>query len=201
MPRSGIPSYRFHKASGQAIVTLPDGFGGRRDVLLGKYRSAESQAEYERVIAEWLVSGKQLPDPIRPSHNITVNELVLTFWRHVENYYRKPDGTPTSEVQEYKCTLRTLRALYGQTAARNFGPLALKALRQKMIEAWPCSPRVQVGRGERTHPGGGLPRADGCVRSPPRTIRGTRNPAGASGVRGLGSSHATVRPPASCHDD
>jgi hypothetical protein len=26
------PTYRKHKQSGQAIVTLPDGFGGRRDV-------------------------------------------------------------------------------------------------------------------------------------------------------------------------
>jgi hypothetical protein len=31
------PSYRLHRQSGQAIVTLPDGLGGRRDVLLGPY--------------------------------------------------------------------------------------------------------------------------------------------------------------------
>lgn len=33
--RKSVPSYRRHKASGQAIVTLPDGHGRRRDVLLG----------------------------------------------------------------------------------------------------------------------------------------------------------------------
>jgi hypothetical protein len=33
--RSKIPSYRLHKQSGHAIGTLPDGFGGRKDLLLG----------------------------------------------------------------------------------------------------------------------------------------------------------------------
>jgi hypothetical protein len=32
-----VPSYRRHKATGQAIVTLPDGLGNRRDVLLGRH--------------------------------------------------------------------------------------------------------------------------------------------------------------------
>src|SRR5205823_5239332 len=36
------PSYRRHKQSGQAVVTLPDGLGGRHDVLLGKFGSKES---------------------------------------------------------------------------------------------------------------------------------------------------------------
>ncbi len=34
MPRRNtIPTYRLHKQSGQAVVTLPDGIGHRRDVL------------------------------------------------------------------------------------------------------------------------------------------------------------------------
>jgi hypothetical protein len=48
-----IPSYRLHKQSGQAIVTLTDGLGRRRDVLLGRYGTPESRAEYVRVLAEW----------------------------------------------------------------------------------------------------------------------------------------------------
>jgi hypothetical protein len=36
MPRRNqIPVYRLHKQSGQAIVTLPNGLGGRRDFTLG----------------------------------------------------------------------------------------------------------------------------------------------------------------------
>jgi hypothetical protein len=43
---ASVPSYRRHKQSGQAVVTLPDGLGGRRDILLGQYGSKESRLEY-----------------------------------------------------------------------------------------------------------------------------------------------------------
>src|SRR5262245_18809066 len=54
-----VPSYRRHKQSGQAIVTLTDGLGGRRDVLLGKHGSKESRVEYARIIAEWEANGRR----------------------------------------------------------------------------------------------------------------------------------------------
>ena len=41
-PRNAIPSYRLHKQSGQAIVTLTDAVGTRRDVLLGPCNTPES---------------------------------------------------------------------------------------------------------------------------------------------------------------
>jgi hypothetical protein len=44
--RLTVPAYRLHKQSGQAIVTLTDALGNRRDVLLGKYESPASRAEY-----------------------------------------------------------------------------------------------------------------------------------------------------------
>jgi hypothetical protein len=56
-----ILSSRRHKQSGPAIVTLSDGFGNRRDVLLGKYGTAESRKEYARVISEWEATGRRLP--------------------------------------------------------------------------------------------------------------------------------------------
>src|SRR5215831_11564946 len=60
MPRPiSVPAYRLHKQSGQAVVTLPDGTGGRRDVLLGKHGTPESRAEYARVIAEWEAGGRR----------------------------------------------------------------------------------------------------------------------------------------------
>ncbi|HEV3146287.1 MAG TPA: hypothetical protein VGZ47_20540 [Gemmataceae bacterium] len=49
-----IPSYRLHKQSGQAVVTLPDARTGKgKDMLLGEYGSEESKKEYQRVIREW----------------------------------------------------------------------------------------------------------------------------------------------------
>jgi hypothetical protein len=130
---NAVPSYRRHKQSGQAIVTLSDGLGGRHDVLLGPHGSPESRLEYARVIGEWEANGRR-PPPAACGPDVTVNELILVFWSHAERHYCHPDGTPTTELGEYRYSLRPLKALYQHTVARDFGPLALKAVRQKMIE-------------------------------------------------------------------
>jgi integrase len=131
--RKSVPTYRLHKQSGQAIVTLTDDVGRRRDVLLGRYDSEESRAEYRRVLAEWEAAGRRFRTA-EPSAHLSVNELILAYFRHVEQHYRRQDGTPTSEVREYRCSLRYVKELYGATPAVSFGPLALKAVRQAMIE-------------------------------------------------------------------
>jgi hypothetical protein len=53
MPRSSpsVPSYRFHKPSGRARVTLEG-----RDIWLGPYGTSESRQKYDRVVAEWLTA-------------------------------------------------------------------------------------------------------------------------------------------------
>jgi integrase len=149
--RSALPTYRLHKQSGQAIVTLPDGTGGRRDVLLGRYGTPHSRQEYLRVLGEWEAAGRRLPSPqaSAATHDITVNELLLAYWRHVESYYLK-DGKPTSEQDVIRQALRFVKDTYGHTAAKDFSPLALKAVRQKMIEH-PIVRKVRVkdpGTGE-----------------------------------------------------
>lgn len=53
MSSDHVPSYRKHKQSGQAIVTLTDRLGGRRDVLLGRFGTPESHLRYARAITEW----------------------------------------------------------------------------------------------------------------------------------------------------
>ena len=52
MPRllGKLPSYRKHKATGQAVVSL----GGKG---LGPWKSAASKAEYQRITRELLASG------------------------------------------------------------------------------------------------------------------------------------------------
>jgi hypothetical protein len=57
-PPGWVPSYRRHKASGRAIVTL-----GGRVVYLGVYRTA--RAAYDRVVAEWLTAGRRSNHPPR----------------------------------------------------------------------------------------------------------------------------------------
>jgi integrase len=146
--RPRVPSYRLHKQSGQAVVTLPDGLGGRRDVLLGKYDSEESKAEYVRLIAEWQAAGHRPPPVVAAGEDRSVNELMLAFLPHAEQHYRHPDGTPTNELNDFRLSLRPLKELYGHTPVKDFGPLALKAVRVKMIDSGLCRGVVnqRIGR-------------------------------------------------------
>jgi integrase len=131
-PRIDVPTYRKHKQSGQAVVTLTDGRGGRKDVLLGKHRSRESRVEYARVIAEWESAGRS-QGCVAALADLTVNELAIRYWTHAEQHYRRPDGTPTNELSDLRLSLQPLKRLYGHTVAKNFGPMALKAVRQAML--------------------------------------------------------------------
>lgn len=51
-----FPTYRQHKPSGKGVVTL-----NGRDFYLGPWNSAESRQEFDRLRAEWLANGRQLP--------------------------------------------------------------------------------------------------------------------------------------------
>jgi hypothetical protein len=82
-----IPSYRLHKQSGQAIVTLPDGAGGRDDVLPGRHITPERIAEYRRVILEWQTGGRRSAAGVS---RLSVNEVALAYFHHVEgSLYRR----------------------------------------------------------------------------------------------------------------
>src|SRR4051794_11364232 len=76
------PSYRLHKQSGQAIVTLPEGGGGRKASPPAPHTPRETPAESPRLIKEWEASGRRLPQDAA-SADLTINELILRFWPHV----------------------------------------------------------------------------------------------------------------------
>lgn len=122
------PSYRLHKPSGQAVVTL-----NGRDHYLGKHGTKASKERHERLIGEWLANGRQLPTRRQEQPSASVTELIAAYWPFVESHYRRADGTPTSEVKNNRLALRGLRRLYSETPVAEFGPLALKALREDMI--------------------------------------------------------------------
>jgi integrase len=127
-----VPSYRKHRQSGQAVVTLPDGLGRRHDILLGKYGTQQSRLEYSRVITEWEVAGRSLPQS-PDGQDLTINELILAYCRFAEGYYRK-NGQPTTQLDRVRRSLRPVKELYRHTPAKDFGPLALKAVRVSMVK-------------------------------------------------------------------
>jgi len=75
--RRKLPSYRLHRASGQALVTL-DG----RDFYLGPHGPGRSHDEYDRLIAEWLANGRAIAPRRREP---TVNEAIRAFLRPGED--------------------------------------------------------------------------------------------------------------------
>lgn len=142
-PKLNTPKYRYHKATCRGVVTL----AGRDIYLPGKYGSVESRAAYARVLAEYAAGGGGKP---RLKHErLTVTELIAAYWKqHVITYYRNPDGTPSKEQAGIKAALTDLRAIYGLTDAADFGPLALKAVRERMIERGLSRPTINKNMGK-----------------------------------------------------
>jgi hypothetical protein len=133
-PRKLIPNYRCH-ATGQAVVYL-----NGKDHYLGPYGTAASKAAYDRVIGEWIAGGRMATEA---PGSIPLGRLMVLYLKHAEQHYRK-NGKPTSEVLGIKAALRFLKS-YTKEPADTFGPLALKAIRNKMVEAgWA---RTTVNRG------------------------------------------------------
>jgi len=119
------PSYVKHKASGQAVV-----YQNGKTIYLGKFGSAASKEAYKRLVAEWTTAG----GPPSSLEQITVAEVMAAYLTFAEGYYRKEDKV----TREYGLVVeicRVIKPLYGRTAAVKFGPMALKTVRQELINA------------------------------------------------------------------
>src|SRR5689334_1811243 len=91
------PSYRLHRPTGQAVVTL-----NGRDYYLGRHGSPGSRAEYDRLIAEWLANGRQvaMAHGAAPA-DLTINEMLVGYARFAGSYYRKGDR-PSPELDNIR---------------------------------------------------------------------------------------------------
>jgi integrase len=129
--RKPTPSYLVHQQSGRARAVWTDPLGIRHQKLLpGAFDSAESRTAFARLQLELETSPTATAaDAI----SIGLAEVLSAYLDHAEAYYRTPDGTPTSEVQEIKLSIRPVRELYGQTLAAEFGPRSLSAVQKHMI--------------------------------------------------------------------
>lgn len=120
-----VPSYRLHRQSGQAIVTLSG-----RDVLLGEHGSRESREKYNRLTAEWHANGRRAPVDVQAA---SVSTVIVAYWQHCATYY--PGEAGAGERRSIKLALGYLRRLYGPTPAAEFGPLKFQTVRQSMVDA------------------------------------------------------------------
>lgn len=138
MPKLANRLPKMCKHGNRAVVSLSG-----QQVYLGRWGTAKATAEYERKITEWLARGKT---PYQVD-TLTVNHLLVAYLKFAKGYYRK-NGRITNEFTCMKNACKVLRSLYGSTAADEFGPLALEAVRNAMIEKGWSRKQInkQVGR-------------------------------------------------------
>jgi len=135
-----VPSYRLHKNSGQAIVTL-----NGTDHYLGPWQSEASRAKYDRLIREWIAAGRTTAQPAQPS-GVTVAELLLAYLREADVAYRK-NGKPTSHLHNIHDAVVPLSEMYGQATTADFGPLKLKAVREVFVQRRLCRSTINKHTG------------------------------------------------------
>ena len=144
MPRkTSVPSYRLHKASGQAR-TIVNG----RHIYLGKFGSTESRQQYARILAEAaLPAGVPAPQVASDAQRLLVSELLVAYLKFAETYYSN-EGRPTKEFRGMVDAVGPLNDLYGDTQADEFGPLKLKAVREHVVTQGLCRTETnkRIGR-------------------------------------------------------
>ena len=125
-------SYRLHKSSGQAVVTIRG-----KTYYLGGFGSDESLRKYGEALAA-SAGGVAINPLAKPSSENdpgpSIAVLYVAFLDFAESYYVK-DGQQTDEVDCYRSLIRILRKTQGATPVAQFGPNHLRAVRDAMIAA------------------------------------------------------------------
>src|SRR5262245_11588979 len=131
--RNPAPSYVLHKQSGRGRLVWTDSLGLRQQKLLpGPFNSPESLAAKARLELELAVAPT---GTVNENKNISVAEVLSAYHDYALRYYVGAYGMQRKEVAVINYAIRPVRELYRELPAVEFGPLALKAVRQKMIDA------------------------------------------------------------------
>ncbi len=136
-PRKATPTYSLHKATGRGRATWCDLTGARQERLMpGGYDSPESKEAFGKLVVELVASATKVPGTAPP--DITLSEVLLAFLDYGEKRYRDCNGDPTREVDHIRTVCNHATALFGAAPTSEFGPLALKTVRQKFISLGWC---------------------------------------------------------------
>jgi integrase len=122
-----VPSYSFHKGTGQAFVKLAGKF-----VYLGLYGTEESQRKYEQVIGEYLSNGRQGRIEVHEKSDLTVGQLFACYLEHCRDYYQR-DGEPTQEYDSHVYLRNKVERIAG-LPVNQVTPATIDGLRQKWIK-------------------------------------------------------------------
>ena len=137
---SSVPKYRRRVIRGKEIayVSLWDGINRvRKDYALGPFGSPESRSKYARLVQEFEGRGRQLTPVAAPAGDqagtmprigLSVCQVAAAFIQNQLPTYAR------SEQGNFRTVIRIMSQLYGDVAATSFGPKALRAVRQAMID-------------------------------------------------------------------
>lgn len=115
---------------GRAIARWSEA-GRRICKIFGLWSDPKSRVEYTRWAAEWMANqGRSLQDS--PAEQISVAGLILRAVEWADGYYLK-HGKRTSEAYRVRAALQMVNELYGDTLAKDFGPVQLRAVRQRWV--------------------------------------------------------------------
>lgn len=123
-----IPKYRRH-STGKGFVE----WGGKRHYFPGTFNSPESVAAYKRFIRP-LVDDTKPGIVLAPGEPLTIYMVAAKYMTEARTWTAKR-GTPSPERYHVDAMVRFLVADHGSLPIAEFGPKALRAVRDKMIEA------------------------------------------------------------------
>lgn len=141
------PKYRHHKPSGRAVIQYKPLYGENPIYLDGAYNSPESLAHYDRlvpVIMAHRVAAKQKKTRPVPMVNrgSTIAEMMDAYHPWARDYY----GEDSSDFGHIEQMIYAVFASVGDMRCEDFGPLALKKVRQWMVETYDPNPPKKSGR-------------------------------------------------------
>lgn len=122
------PSYRLHKPTGQAIVTI----NGKMHYL-GAHGTEPSLQKYKQLIAdEWTPPGSTTKPKTTAElqSDVTITRLVVEYAKHV----KRKHGDDSNEWKQVRLVLKTMRETYGDLPAADFGPIRFENYRQLLID-------------------------------------------------------------------
>lgn len=122
MGRNGVPSLYQH--GGYAVVTLRDSLTReRRDFYCGDWGDPAANRRYNQVLGEWLANNRRLRPLV---DDCAVAELVHQWWQ--------PEAWARGERSCQEAVKGLLLKLHAATPVSAFGPIALRAVRQVMVD-------------------------------------------------------------------
>src|SRR5690606_36591736 len=98
---------------------------GGRVHYCGRWGTKASRVEYDRLIGEWIQSGR--PSRAVPVGETTITEMCAAFWKA-----HKPKFTSTTATH-FKLTTKSLREKYGHVPVDEFGGRSLKTSRASFV--------------------------------------------------------------------